>query len=336
MSVNINFTNSAPSNVRDDIPTLAWAPFTLSANWSSFGSGNAVAAYRKHASGLIEIKGLLTRSGTPTANEAIATLPTSCTPLENRFVPTLSTVNTSSFQLGGIEIQSNGNIAYITGSTGYFSFEYNFKAEKYTGVDFGDSITAGYGLSSPTTQRWSYLVSNSLGIYEDNQGIPGSPLQNSGASGSTVPGIIGNGYDTYQARILNRYPDKLFIAYGTNDMFDTLAGASLAVFKTQYQAILTAVFAANIRKSDVTLVCPPYVSPSIIYANPAYNCDLAKHLSYIQAVKDLAYLNRCYFADAYTPMLNGGGDALVQGDGVHPNTNGHQIIARAVLNASYI
>ena len=337
MGTNIVIPNSSISsiNTRDNISTLAWAPLTLYSNWSNFGNGYPYASIRKHATGAIELKGLIKKTTSTVVNEGIAALPISCTPYENRLFPSVTTIDTSSFQLGTFGVNSNNSIIYIGGSTGFFSLQASWQSEKQTALFFGDSITAGYGLNS-TTQRWSFLVSSNLTYTEDNQGIPSSPLQNSGASGSSNSGIINNGFDTYQSRVINQFPDKVFIAYGTNDMFDTLSGVSLDVFKAQYQTVLNDIFKANIRARDIVLVCPPYVSPALIYGNPAYNCNLNKHLSHIQAVKDLAHSNKVLYADSYTPMLNGGGDSLLQSDGVHPNANGHAIIANAVLNAIYI
>lgn len=98
--------------------TPLWTIPTLQNNWSNYGYGYAAAGYTKTSAGIIVLKGLVQRSGTPVSNEAIFTLPVGCRPSE-----------TSMFLAGGVgaadrlDIQTGGNVAYATGGAAFESLE---------------------------------------------------------------------------------------------------------------------------------------------------------------------------------------------------------------------
>lgn len=84
---------------------------------------------------------------------------------------------------------------------------------------YGDSITYGTTLPSPTTQRWSYLLSSYLGKTEDNHGVGGNEwcdLSNSSFNPSSNPSNPGAGWgDVFGNHTVG---NTTFLAIGVNDI----------------------------------------------------------------------------------------------------------------------
>lgn len=91
-----------------------------------------------------------------------------------------------------------------------------------TEIDFwGNSNTAGYGLTSPSTQRWCALLCNELSLVENNYGISGTTLQYQAELGSGAEPSLYTRHDT----VVPAYADQklIFIEYGINDAKDTFS-----------------------------------------------------------------------------------------------------------------
>ncbi|MDF5715377.1 MAG: SGNH/GDSL hydrolase family protein [Rhizonema sp. NSF051] len=315
---------SAPQ--ASDNSVLPWVDLNLSSGWANVGGGNATAQYRKHKSGLVEVKGTVYKTSAVTSGEAISILPPSCSPLQIRSIPGVGSSNT----FANFAIQPSGAIAYIGGNpAASFSIETRHVGEVKTSLSFGDSITVGYGVDP--SLRWSKLVANALGAVEDDQGISGTLLQDA----ANTP--YGNsGYLRYQSAILNHYPDYLFILYGINDLRFNDASASVTVFQSELSTIVSAAITSGVKPGNITIGNPPYVNSAAYSAGSPFNAgSLAKQQQYSAATSSVAHSLGTKWADVYTAMQLGGGDSLVF-DTLHPNAAGHQIIANALLAATFV
>jgi hypothetical protein len=96
-----------------------WLPLNLGNNWTSYLSTYAPASYTKTSNGVVVVKGLLKRGGTPVANEVIATLPAGYRP-----EATLLFGNTTNSNVAGrVDVGDNGDIIFRSGSAGWYSLD---------------------------------------------------------------------------------------------------------------------------------------------------------------------------------------------------------------------
>lgn len=114
------------TNTLESESTPAWISLTLLNSFTNYGSGWATAAYRKYSSGIVEVRGLVKRTTTPSAATAIGTLPTGFRPTATRMFPVIANGMTG-VAIGSIYIAPDGNIAWQSGATSeYFSIEFFF------------------------------------------------------------------------------------------------------------------------------------------------------------------------------------------------------------------
>lgn len=307
------------------IPTPQVLP--LAVGWSAFGSGYALPKYSK-SDGITTIKGVLTKTTAPALLEAIATLPLSCCPIENEIFPCTSysggALQTSSFYIESStgKVGYNGFSTYVGGVGTYFCIEASFLSPAYA-LFFGDSITFGVGASS-NANRYSTKLAQLINLAEDNQGVSGTPLQNS------APILANNAQDSYPTRVVSRFPSRVYILYGLNDILYNSASFSVDNFINGYRQIIQGLLNAGISARDIYIGSPPYVNPdAYATASPPANAgNVAKHLQYRDATRTVANIYGCNWVDIYQGMKDGGGNSLLtSGDPFHPNDSGHQLIA---------
>jgi hypothetical protein len=90
-----------------------WHPLTFAGSWTNWASGYATGAYRRDVFGQVYLRGSLTKNaGSPAAGDVIATLPVGYRPPQRL---TFAVVSGASNQYGGIDIVSNGDIAWYAG-----------------------------------------------------------------------------------------------------------------------------------------------------------------------------------------------------------------------------
>ena len=168
-------------------------------------------------------------------------------------------------------------------------------------VTFGDSLTAGYGIDDQAA--WPELIQQQLREV-------GTPVRvvNAGVSGDTSAGGL-----RWVSWILKANPDIVVLCLGAND---GLRGTSVAGTKRNLQSIIE-----QLQEQQVTVVLagmqlPPNLGHSHVRAFNAIFPDLAEQyeLSFIPFLLD---------GVAGKPALN-------LTDGIHPNEDGHQIIADMV------
>lgn len=168
---------------------------------------------------------------------------------------------------------------------------------------FGDSLTAGYGLSPE--EAFPALV-------EKKCAANGTPCQviNAGLSGETSAGGLSR-IDW----ILRRPIDVFVLELGAND---GLRGLPLDQTKKNLQAIIDKVKAKypNVKIVIAGMMVPPNMGPDYTAQFKKIFPELAK--------KNQATLIPFLLEDV------AGHERLNLSDGIHPNTEGHKIVARNV------
>jgi acyl-CoA thioesterase I len=168
---------------------------------------------------------------------------------------------------------------------------------------FGDSLTAGYGLS--TEEAFPALIEKEL-----NKKSTRAKVINAGLSGETSAGGL--------SRIdwLLRQPIQIFVLeLGAND---GLRGLPLDQTRKNLQAIIDKVKVKNPKAKIVLagMMVPPNMGKQYTSEFKNIYPDLAK--------KNNATLIPFLLEEV------GGIEKLNQSDGIHPNTEGHKIVAKNI------
>ncbi len=169
-------------------------------------------------------------------------------------------------------------------------------------VFLGDSLTAGYGLGEE--QAYPALLGEMLAA-------EGAPVRvvNAGVSGDTSAGGLSR-----LDWILRQKPDAVVVELGPND---GLRGLPLEMTEKNLREIVTRCRAAGARVLLVGMQIPPNYGPD--YAG-AFR-DLYPRLAEELGVPLVPFL-----------LAGVGGEPdLNLPDGLHPNAEGHRIVARNVL-----
>lgn len=177
------------------------------------------------------------------------------------------------------------------------------EAEKPPLVVFlGDSLTAGYGLDEE--QAFPALVESRLEA-------AGQPIRmvNAGISGDTTAGGL-NRLDW----LLSQQPDILVVSLGAND---GLRGVELTSSEENLRQIVTKAKEKGVKVLLVGMLIPPNYGPDYTEQFAAIYPKLAEEL-------DVALLPFLLEGVAADPELN-------LADGIHPNAEGHEILATTVL-----
>ncbi len=169
-------------------------------------------------------------------------------------------------------------------------------------VCLGDSLTAGYGVD--VDEAWPALLQQGL----DAQ-LPGRwKVVNAGVSGDTTAGGL--------ARVpwlLKSHPDVVLICLGGND---GLRGLDPAASEANLDAMITRFQAAHARVVLAGMQLPTN-----------YGADYRARFAAIYP----RLAERHHLALMPFLLVGVGGDAhLNLADGIHPNPQGHRLVARAV------
>ena len=178
--------------------------------------------------------------------------------------------------------------------------------EKQTIVFFGDSITAGYGIA--TENAFPALIDQKL----QSEGLNYTAV-NAGLSGETSMGGL-NRIDW----ILRSKPAILMLELGGND---GLRGLSLEETEKNLKAIIDKVRTAN---ADTKIILAGMQIPPNLGQD--YTTQFKNLFPKVAEDKGVAFI----------PFLleNVGGDKnLNLSDGIHPNEEGHKIVAETVWEA---
>jgi len=171
-------------------------------------------------------------------------------------------------------------------------------------IFFGDSLTAGYGLS--TEQAFPFIVEQEL----LKRGLD-YKVVNAGLSGETSAGGL-----TRIDWILNQPVDIFVLELGAND---GLRGLPLDQTKKNLQNIIEKVLKKNPEVEIVLagMMVPPNMGKE--YSDQFTNMYL-----------ELAENNQTIFIPFLLDGVGGHSDLNLP-DGIHPNVEGHKIVAKTVL-----
>ncbi len=179
-----------------------------------------------------------------------------------------------------------------------------FQSEEKVILFFGDSLTAGYGLSKE--QAFPALVEEKLNADGHNYTVI-----NAGLSGETSAG--GRSRIDW---VLKRPIDVLVLELGAND---GLRGLPLDQTRENLQAIIDKTREKN---PDVKIIIAGMMVPPNM--GPEYSDNFRKIFPELAASNDATLI----------PFLLedvAGDKSLNQPDGIHPNQEGHRIVAGNVL-----
>ncbi|MEO1054326.1 MAG: arylesterase [Bacteroidota bacterium] len=184
--------------------------------------------------------------------------------------------------------------------TGVLAMLTAFSSNEKTIIFFGDSLTAGYGLS--TDQAFPAIVQKKL----KEDGLDYNVI-NAGLSGETSAGGL-NRIDW----ILNKPVDIFVLELGAND---GLRGLPLDQTKSNLQAIIDRV---RVKNPNVKIIIAGMMVP------PNLGKEYATEFS-----KIFPQLARTNNATLIPFLLDGvaGDEKLNLPDRIHPNAKGHQIVA---------
>ena len=180
-----------------------------------------------------------------------------------------------------------------------------FNTEKTTILFYGDSLTAGYGLSQE--QAFPAIIGAHLNKEENKYEII-----NAGLSGETSAGGLSR-----LDWILKKPVDVFVLELGAND---GLRGLPLDQTKANLQAIIDKVRAKN--KNVKIVIAGMMVPPNL---GEEYTDQFRSIFPKLAKENNAALIPF---------LLEGvaGDERLNLADGIHPNPEGHQIVARTVLS----
>lgn len=171
-------------------------------------------------------------------------------------------------------------------------------------ICFGDSITAGYGLSSE--QAYPAALQRDL----DRIGYH-YEVKNMGTSGATSKDAVAE-----LPAVLRLHPAVTVVEFGGND---GLRGLPLDQTRHNLEEVLTRLEGAHIRVLLAGITLPPNYGPDYVHQFDQMYADLASrhHTALVPMIyKDLVRV-----------------PGTIQPDGIHPTAKGSEIIAQTLLPA---
>jgi acyl-CoA thioesterase-1 len=171
-------------------------------------------------------------------------------------------------------------------------------------VCFGDSITAGHGLSPG--QSFPDALQRQLNAQGYHYNVV-----NEGTSGATTKDAV-----TSLPTVLHLHPEAVIVEFGGND---GLRGLPLAQSQRNLDEVLTALQAAHIKVLLAGITLPPNYGPDYIRTFDQVFQSLATqhHVAFVPMIyKDLIHV-----------------PDTIQSDGIHPTAKGSEIIAKTLMPA---
>lgn len=177
-------------------------------------------------------------------------------------------------------------------------------ADRPTLVCFGDSITAGYGLSAG--QAYPAALQRDL----EGRGYRYA-VNNQGTSGATTKDAVAS-----LRSILQLHPEVAIVEFGGND---GLRGLPPDQTERNLDTVLTALENAHIKILLAGITLPPNYGADYIHQFEQIYRDLARkhHVALVPMI--------------YRDLVNVSG--TIQPDGIHPTAKGSEIIAHTLLPA---
>ena len=193
-------------------------------------------------------------------------------------------------------------------------------------VAFGDSITAARrGIDQVWAQRLPDLLKGKVQVEVINAGVGSS---HSGTIHDNSVAKVRHGRDRFEEDVLAKNPDLVIIAFGANDAYidsNTPEGTSRISLEQYRDNLVYMITELRKKKAKVILVAP---SPG---APPRPGFQDQRLYEYAKLVRVLAKEYRTGLADNYRLFEDYGRQhgsyAPLLPDGIHPNEEGHRLIA---------
>lgn len=189
-------------------------------------------------------------------------------------------------------------------------------------LGFGDSITAGYGLSD-VSKSWFNRACVMLGLTPYNFAVSGSAFSRSGAFRIATQPLTAAASSEFN----NNDIEYVFLSGGLNDREGTVEDIQAGIGET----------INNIRTNfpNAKIYTVPNLAPHLSINSIDQGDHIYLHHRNITAVNNYLrrYSNVYTFTDAWR-WLNGDG-ALTQADNIHPSDSGAQVIANCVVNSIF-
>jgi lysophospholipase L1-like esterase len=198
----------------------------------------------------------------------------------------------------------------------------------------GDSVTdcgrarpVGEGLFGAVGTGYVALVD---GLLSSTYPAHAIRVVNMGSSGDQVRNLLAR----WQTEVIDQKPDWVSIMIGINDIwrqFDIPRQPECHVLPAEYEAGLDKLVRITQPKVTGLVLMTPY----FIESNPA-DAMRARMDEYGAIVKKIARRRKVLFVDtqaAFNRVLQQMHSAAIAWDRVHPNHIGHQVLARAFLEA---
>jgi len=193
---------------------------------------------------------------------------------------------------------------------------------------FTNSI--GAGVATDSIHAFPTLAALQMGMIPVVNGVSGSTLE------KRTP------LDPFGAtNMVDRIPlipvkggpnDRIVFELGINDLRYNGGTYTRGNFGIDFQTILDSCFVRGWSASDITIMAPPYVSPTSytsLLGNPA--ATQAIHLAWVATSDSIAIANGCRWFDAYHYMQNNGANYLESTDSIHPNIIGQRALATGLV-----
>jgi len=180
----------------------------------------------------------------------------------------------------------------------------------------GNSITYGYGLSSPYYESYPTRLDTLLGT--------GYEVSNFGVSGKTMIKAVNDAYWTQSAFTSARayLPDLVVIELGTNDSKDYIWPYFKQNFKADYAAMVDTFRVLSSKPQVWATLQPPANNPSW----NMYDTTIDRQVN--PAILDVAKQKALSVIDLHSAMKGHG--EWMQDDSVHPNAAGAKALAGIV------
>lgn len=199
---------------------------------------------------------------------------------------------------------------------------------------FGNSIGTGSFLTD-TTQAFGHVVATQLGESIRNYSVIGSVMEKRSPLNPTGGyNMVDNmtNVPAYSAGTTK----WLCIELGINDWFYAGANYTSANFTTDATTVWNYLTTTKGWPGNRIILLGSNRVQGSLYGTTGTGGGtrtLVNQQAFNTAAQAICTTYGSIFIDTYTAFLNDGGDALVTGGGIHPNLQGHQIIANLILQA---
>jgi hypothetical protein len=197
--------------------------------------------------------------------------------------------------------------------------------------NFGTSITNNYGLPSPLTQGYQYLVAARFKKVSINLGVSGAclikatPLNPFGGT---------NMIDWMQTQLPTKGPndDKIFFKFGENDCNVNSANYDTVAYKAAYDSVVNFALTKGWSLSDLVIVSNGYL-------DTATNATATRlrQIDFVSATRNFCAAKGVQFIEAWTRTFNQNWLYLPRTQSpvnvTHPGYSGHSMISEIIIKA---